>query len=242
MKPRAASLRVLVADDSSPVRERMVSLLKELSCVRTVAESMDVPSTIECVCRFLPHVVILDISMPGGCGLDVLEFISAERIPSLVVVVTNFADPEYEDQARKAGADAFFDKSRDFHKAVEFVRELDGREPASPPARRLPAPPRATCISVPNTTILMNSKPEHEETLDILRSTRDTIRDLAHRAEIQNTAFHLSSDDGFLSPIPEEFNEELDRLDAQGESPASMHIVDRLLKPLPVQEPLDPEG
>lgn len=124
MTLKAASLRVLVADDSTPVRERMVSLLKELACVREAAESADVPSTIEAVTRFLPHVVILDISMPGGCGLDVLDFVRSENIPTLVVILTNFADPEYEARARLGGAAAFLDKSRDFLKAVEIVRQL----------------------------------------------------------------------------------------------------------------------
>jgi DNA-binding NarL/FixJ family response regulator len=119
MLPNVASLRVLVADDSAPVRERMVSLLGELPCVKAVAESADVPSAIDSVRRLQPHVVILDISMPGGCGLDVLEVIRAERIPALVVVVTNYADPEYETRAREAGASAFFDKSRDFLKVIE---------------------------------------------------------------------------------------------------------------------------
>ena len=124
MLSKAATLRVLVADDSTPVRERMVSLLNELACVAETIEATDVPSTIESVRRLVPHVVILDIGMPGGSGLDVLEIIRKERIPTLVAVVTNYSDPEYDAKARQAGAAAFFDKSREFLQVIAFVHDL----------------------------------------------------------------------------------------------------------------------
>lgn len=119
-----ARLRVLVADDSPPVRERMISLLRELPCVTLTAEAADVPGTIDGICRLQPHVVILDLGMPGGCGLDVLDFIRAKLISTQVVVLTNDTDPEYKARALQAGAVAFLDKSRDFLKAIDFVLNL----------------------------------------------------------------------------------------------------------------------
>jgi DNA-binding NarL/FixJ family response regulator len=127
MTARRLTLRVLVADDSAPVRERMVSLLGELPHVKVAAESDDVPDTIECVRRLRPHLVLLDISMPGGSGFDVLDMIRAERIPTLVIVLTNHAEPEYETRAFRTGAVAFLDKSRDFLKAIDFIRDFSER-------------------------------------------------------------------------------------------------------------------
>lgn len=127
MDSDGSALKVIIADDSALVRERMASLLGEISGVEVSAETSDVPGTIDCVRRLMPHVLLLDISMPGGCGLDVLAWIRAERIPTLVVVVTNNSDPEYEIKARQNGAVEFFDKSRDFQKAADFIRELSER-------------------------------------------------------------------------------------------------------------------
>lgn len=124
MPSNSARHRVLVADDSTPVRERMISLLRELSCVALTAETADVPGTIDCICRLRPHVVILDIGMPGGSGLDVLDFIRAKHISTQVVVLTNHTDPEYKVRVLQAGAAAFFDKSRDYLKAIDFVLNL----------------------------------------------------------------------------------------------------------------------
>ncbi len=121
------SLRVLVADDFAPVRERMVELLQELPHVEVVAETADVQDTIEQVRGLQPHAIILDISMPGGCGLDVLDRIRAECNPAMVVVLTNHSSPEYEAKALRGGAVAFLDKSRDFLKAVDYVGKLAER-------------------------------------------------------------------------------------------------------------------
>jgi DNA-binding NarL/FixJ family response regulator len=136
MVVKALTLRVVVADDSDPVRERIVSLLSELR-VRVAGEAADVQGAIDCVCRLRPHLVLLDLCMPGGSGLDVLAAIQAARIPALVVVLTNDSEPECEARARRAGAIAFFNKSRDFLKAVDFVREFSERSFQPSPGSRV---------------------------------------------------------------------------------------------------------
>jgi DNA-binding NarL/FixJ family response regulator len=117
-------LRVIVADDSAPVRDRMVSMLREIPNVKLAAETSDVPETISLLRNLNPDVLILDIGMPGGCGLDVLDAIRAEHIQTKTLVVTNYADTEYETKALQAGALAFLNKSRDFLKAIDLVRDL----------------------------------------------------------------------------------------------------------------------
>ena len=124
MNRPTARLRVLVADDSTPIRVRIVSWLKEIPRVNIVAETMDVPSTIKEVGLLQPHLVILDLNMPGGSGLDVLEFIRSEKVESLVVVMTSESDPEYESKVLQSGAIAFLNKSRDFRKLIDIVREF----------------------------------------------------------------------------------------------------------------------
>lgn len=132
-----SALKVVIADDSALVRDRMASMLKELTRVEVVAESVDVPGTLHQLRRIRPHVLILDMDMPGGSGMEVLRIIQSEEIPSLVIVLTNHCEPEYEEGALRGGAAAFLDKSRDFLKAVEIIRSLADPPPnlhnASPP-------------------------------------------------------------------------------------------------------------
>ncbi|SPE63388.1 putative Histidine kinase [Verrucomicrobia bacterium] len=124
MKETSLSLSVLIADDSGVVRERLAVLLGEVPGVSIVAETETVAGTLEGIRRLRPAVVVLDINMPGGSGLDVLRRMGEERIRAVVIVLTNFAFPEYERKAREYGASAFLDKSREFTKVADLVRGL----------------------------------------------------------------------------------------------------------------------
>ena len=127
MKENGMSLSVLIADDSGEVRERLAALLAEVPGVTIVAETEDVEGTLEGIRRLRPAVVVLDINMPGGSGLDVLRRMAEERIRAVVIVLTNFAFPEYEQKAHAYGATAFLDKSREFIKVANLVRQLSNQ-------------------------------------------------------------------------------------------------------------------
>jgi two-component system response regulator DesR len=120
-------LSVLIADDSAIVRDRLADLLREVSGVSIVGETEDVAGTLDGIRRLRPAVVVLDINMPGGSGLDVLKWIRQEGLAAVVIVLTNFAFPEYEQKARAYGASAFLNKSSEFMKAVELVRAHSGQ-------------------------------------------------------------------------------------------------------------------
>jgi len=123
MKETESLLRVLIADDSAVVRERIGTLLQEISGVSVVGETEDVAGTLNGIRRLCPRVVILDINMPGGSGLDVLRQMRSEHLQAEVVVLTNLTFPEYEQKARAYGATAFLDKSFQFMKALDLVRD-----------------------------------------------------------------------------------------------------------------------
>lgn len=127
MKEDGECLSVLIADDSSEVRERLAALLGEVPGVSIVAETEDVEGTLEGVRRLRPAVVVLDINMPGGSGLDVLRRMTEERMRAVVIVLTSFALPEYEREARAHGATAFLDKSKEFMKVADLVRTLSNQ-------------------------------------------------------------------------------------------------------------------
>jgi DNA-binding NarL/FixJ family response regulator len=128
MKEAGLPLRVLIADDSTVIRDRLAGLLREVPGVAIVGESEDVLGTINAIRRLKPAVVILDLSMPGGSGLDVLRQMARERLEATVIVFTNYALPEYEKEAREQGASAFLNKSTEFMRVAQLVREYAGRD------------------------------------------------------------------------------------------------------------------
>lgn len=128
MEKPSATVRVIIADDSTPVRERLAALLWEIPCVEVVAETSDVAGTVHEVMTLLPDIVLLDISMPGGSGFDVLDRIRDEGLSTRAVIISTHVDSEYETRAKASGAAAFFNKSRDFNAAADFVRMfVEGR-------------------------------------------------------------------------------------------------------------------
>ena len=119
-------MRVLIADDSSIVRGRVVSLLNELKEVEIIGEAQDVPDTIKSVARLKPEVVILDMQMPGGSGLDVLEKIKGEKPSPIVMMFTNSPYAQCRQRCMELGADYFFDKSTEAEKLLDALKERVG--------------------------------------------------------------------------------------------------------------------
>jgi len=113
--------KVLIADDSHIVRERLVSLLSDLPGVDIVGEAQTAFEAIQSIRRLKPAVVILDISMPGGSGIQVLETIRKEKPVPLIIMLTNFTHEPYRQRCFKLGADYFFDKSTEFEKVKDVL-------------------------------------------------------------------------------------------------------------------------
>jgi len=115
-------LKVLIADDSSIMRRRLMDRVGELEGVERVFEACDFGQTMEGLFGTRPDVLILDIRMPGGSGIDVLKAMEDDIRPYTVIVFTNYAYPQYHEKCMTLGADYFFDKSIDIEKIVEVVR------------------------------------------------------------------------------------------------------------------------
>jgi CheY-like chemotaxis protein len=73
-----------------------------------------------------PDLVVLDIVMPGGSGLKVLEHIrSTPKISPLpVVILTGHSTPEIQEAATRLGANSFYEKPTSFSGMVELVSNL----------------------------------------------------------------------------------------------------------------------
>lgn len=118
-------MRVFIADDSPLVLERLTRMLSELpGTVELIGQASDAREAAEAIRRLKPDVVILDIRMPGGSGIDVLRQIKRERAAPVVVMLTNYSYHQYRDTCMAIGADFFLDKSTEFEKIPEVLQRL----------------------------------------------------------------------------------------------------------------------
>jgi DNA-binding NarL/FixJ family response regulator len=119
-------LKVVIADDSALVRERLVVMVSDLEGVEVVGQATDAPEAMEIIQRLKPDVVILDIRMPGGNGFQVLETIKETGGAPVVIMLTAFPYPQYRDKCLAAGADYFLDKATEFVRVIPVIEQLAG--------------------------------------------------------------------------------------------------------------------
>jgi DNA-binding NarL/FixJ family response regulator len=115
---------VFIADDSLIVREHLVTLLDELAGIEIVGQAEHVAEAISAIQSLQPDVVILDIRMPGGSGIDVLRHIKQDGVGPMVIILTNYPFPGYRQRCLQAGADFFLDKSTEFDQILELFERL----------------------------------------------------------------------------------------------------------------------
>lgn len=132
MRKPEKRLRVLIADDSVMVRERVAAMVSDVPGVEVVAEVGDADEAIRGILDLKPEVAVLDIRMPGDSGIDVLREIRKLGSKATVVVLTNYPFFQYRSECVRLGANYFFDKSTEFERVGEVLGNMarDGREEA----------------------------------------------------------------------------------------------------------------
>ena len=117
-------MKILIADDSLVVRDRLVALLTEVRGVEVVAQAKDATEATNLATELRPDVAILDVRMPNGSGADVVREIKQLRPTPKVIVLTNYPHPENRKKCIERGADYFFDKSTEFKKVVAVLKGM----------------------------------------------------------------------------------------------------------------------
>ncbi len=117
-------MKVLIVDDSPFIRERLISELLEIEGIEIVGEAKDGIEAQEAIFKLDPELVTLDIRMPGLSGIDVLRDIKASHPDIKVLILTNYPYPQYRRRCMEEGADYFFDKSSEFEKVIEVLKQL----------------------------------------------------------------------------------------------------------------------
>jgi two-component system response regulator DevR len=120
----AKKLRLLVVDDHEVVRQGLAALLNRRDAFQVVAEAGTVEEALNAVERFAPDLVIMDIRLPDGSGIEACRDIRAEYPDVRVVMLTSYPDEEAVLSAIVAGASGYLLKqvrARDLVNALEAV-------------------------------------------------------------------------------------------------------------------------
>lgn len=128
-------IRVLIADDHALVRDGLSKLLEATADMEVVASVADGPQAVALAREQHPDVVLMDLSMPGGGGVDATRAIVDADPQMRVVVLTSFSDRERILDAIDAGAGGYLLKDAEPLELLAGIRAAArGEAPLAPKA------------------------------------------------------------------------------------------------------------
>jgi DNA-binding NarL/FixJ family response regulator len=117
-------MKIVIADDSSLLRDRIKSLLNSINNVSVVGEAENGVNALQLIREKEPDLVILDIRMPEMNGIEVLKIIRELGLRTKVCILTNYPYKQYRERSITEGADYFFDKNLEVQKMVDIISKL----------------------------------------------------------------------------------------------------------------------
>ncbi|MFE3862523.1 response regulator [Streptomyces goshikiensis] len=115
-------IKVLVADDNAIMRRGLRLTLEAETDLEVIAEARTGTQAVDLTRRYLPDVVLMDVRMPGGGGVDATREVLLLPVPPAVLVLTTFDRDEYIEQVLRAGAAGFLLKDTPPEELVRAVR------------------------------------------------------------------------------------------------------------------------
>lgn len=120
------TIRALLVDDHSMLREGLRAILDRESEVEVVGESADGLAAIEAALQHRPDVVIMDIGMRRMNGIEATREIRARLPGCRVIALSVHSDRRYLDRMFEAGAQGYVLKEAASHELVEAIRTVAG--------------------------------------------------------------------------------------------------------------------
>jgi NarL family two-component system response regulator LiaR len=127
-------IRVLIADDHAVVRQGLRTFLDLQDDVEVVGEAANGEEAVDAAVRLEPDVVLMDLVMPGGDGVEAIRRLRARGLASRVIVLTSFVDDDKLFPAVRAGAAGYLLKDVQPQELVNAIRAVHAGESPIDPA------------------------------------------------------------------------------------------------------------
>ncbi|KVF78363.1 response regulator transcription factor [Burkholderia diffusa] len=118
------ALRVFLIDHAIAVRQRIALLVGAIRGVVVVGEAEDGEDALMHIRGSHADVVIVDLRLADGSGLDLIGMLSKAAPRIVTIVLTNHSAPAFREACATAGADYFFDKTAEFDAACHVIESL----------------------------------------------------------------------------------------------------------------------
>jgi DNA-binding NarL/FixJ family response regulator len=127
-------IRVIIADDHTLVRQGIRALLERAGDIHIVGEASDGQEALRATEQLVPDVLVMDVSMPRLNGIQALEQIRAQNIPTRIVMLSMYSDETLVAQALRSGAKGYLLKDSVAEELLDAVRAASQGETYLSPA------------------------------------------------------------------------------------------------------------
>lgn len=115
-------MKLLVVEDSELIRASLLGLLECVPGIDCISTADCLEQAMQSVRRSLPTMVVLDLQLPDGLGIELIEPIRHLAPGVHIAILTNHANEFNKRHCIAGGADWFFDKSTEFDNLLDVVR------------------------------------------------------------------------------------------------------------------------
>jgi DNA-binding NarL/FixJ family response regulator len=127
------TVKILIVDDHPIVREGLAARLARQPDFEVCGEAEDVADALDLVKTARPNVVIVDLSLKSGQGLDLIKRIKALDMDTKMLVSSMYDESLYAERSLRAGAMGYVNKQEVSEKIIEAIRQVvDGKIYLSP--------------------------------------------------------------------------------------------------------------
>lgn len=118
--------RVVIVEDHPMVREHLVFLINNEPDMEVCGEADNISQAMEIIRNTSPQLVIVDLTLKGGSGLDLVKGLKALSLPAPVLVFSMHEESLYAERALRAGAKGYITKNQGSREVLSAVRRVLG--------------------------------------------------------------------------------------------------------------------
>jgi DNA-binding NarL/FixJ family response regulator len=123
--PRAPK-RVFIVEDHPVFREGLVQIINDESDLTVCGQAEDAEQAIEAIPGLKPDLVLVDITLPGKSGFELIKEVRAQNGSVKLLVLSMHDEALYADRVLRAGGDGYIMKQEDPEEVVHAIRDVLG--------------------------------------------------------------------------------------------------------------------
>ncbi len=123
MKLQNNNYKILIVDSSLMIVQRLNSMLTEMDCSNRISSANSYNEALEKLSTDKYDIVLLDTQLQGKNGFELLSFIKTTYPEIKTIMVTNQTSNFYKSKGERLGANHFIDKSSEFDKVIEIIKD-----------------------------------------------------------------------------------------------------------------------